>query len=178
MYELEHEKHALLGRNMPYLIIVTWTFINCLFRSMLLCSIAFCQVISEYCYNLFNASQIGLTSKMQMFYSLLYIWVISVFMAVVIVATIVLLCSLNGKLGIAANGGWYIHIKSYHESEMSCACINILLEFKFKPLWYNIYIHVYPICWKIPAYGICVFNTNRNVFIRKSIFYNCYTSIQ
>lgn len=55
-------------------------------------------------------------------------------MAVVIVATIVLLCSLNGKLGIAANGDWYIHIKSYHESEMSCACINILLEFKFKPV--------------------------------------------
>lgn len=64
-------------------------------------------------------------------------------MAVVIVATIVLLCSLNGKLGIAANGDWYIHIKSYHESEMSCACINILLEFKFKPLWYNIYIYIW-----------------------------------
>lgn len=59
VYELEHEKHALLGHNIHafLIVIVTWTSTKCLFQSMLPCSVAFCQVIPMYWFNLFIAIQ-------------------------------------------------------------------------------------------------------------------------
>lgn len=42
---------------MPFLVIVTWTSTKCLFQSMLPCSVAFCQVIPMYWFNLFIAIQ-------------------------------------------------------------------------------------------------------------------------
>lgn len=42
---------------MPFLVIVTWTSTKCLFQSMLPCSVAFCQVLPMYWFNLFIAIQ-------------------------------------------------------------------------------------------------------------------------
>lgn len=133
---------------MPFLVIVTWTSTKCLFQSMLPCSVAFCQVLPMYWFNLFIAIQMMRyrvdirkknfeKSSLQLSCFVL----ISVFLAVVNVATIVLLCNLIEKLDIAANGDWFIHINGNEMFHAWKHCLNSCL-IMFKSLCCNIFIYI------------------------------------
>lgn len=120
---------------MPFLVIVTWTSTKCLFQSMLPCSVAFCQVIPMYWFNLFIAIQmmryrvdIRKKNVEKSSLQLSCFVLISVFLAVVNVATIVLLCNLIEKLDIAANGDWFIHINGNEMFRAWKHCLNSCLN--------------------------------------------------
>lgn len=138
---------------MPFLVIVTWTSTKCLFQSMLPCSVAFCQVIPMYWFNLFIAIKmmryrvdIRKKNVEKSSLQLSCFVLISVFLAVVNVATIVLLCNLIEKLDIAANGDWFIHINGNEMFRAWKHCLNSCLN-----QCVVTYLYIYPTCWKISA---------------------------